>query len=106
LIDLYRSALFGVVPSFAEDWGHGASECLDFWLPVIVSTAPALREAVQGLMPTLSPNDQEGWFAQVRRLTENKADLAELTKSIIEHYQPIESQESWNTIKGAIADYS
>ena len=45
LIGYYRQALFGVAPSRAEGWGFGASECLDFGIPVIVSTAPALREA-------------------------------------------------------------
>jgi len=105
LIDLYRSALFAVVPSLADDWGDGVCECLDFWMPVIVSTAPALREAVQGLMPIIEPNDVDGWLAQIRRLSENTNDLAALQDAIVSHYQPIESQESWNTIKKAIADY-
>ncbi|MES0206306.1 glycosyltransferase [Mesorhizobium australicum] len=44
LIQYYRSASFGVFPSHIEGWGYGASECLDFGIPVIVSTAPSLIE--------------------------------------------------------------
>ncbi|WP_337660141.1 glycosyltransferase [Anderseniella sp. Alg231-50] len=106
LIDLYRSALFAVVPSFVEDCSNGASECLDFWLPVIVSTAPALTEAVQGLMPIVEPYDQDGWLAQIRRLSENSDELADLQDVFIDHYLSIEFQESWNSIKRPIVDYS
>ena len=55
LIDLYRSAIFSVFPSFLEGWGLGASESLDFGLPVVVSTADALREATRDLMPAIDP---------------------------------------------------
>ncbi|MER8846327.1 glycosyltransferase [Mesorhizobium australicum] len=44
LIQYYRSASFGVFPSHIEGWGYGASKCLDFGIPVIVSTAPSLIE--------------------------------------------------------------
>ncbi|MFA6154894.1 glycosyltransferase [Mesorhizobium sp.] len=60
LIQYYRSASFGVFPSHIEGWGYGASECLDFGLPVIVSTAPSLIEATGGLMPSIDSNDQGG----------------------------------------------
>ena len=53
LIGYYRSASFGVFPSHIEGWGYAASECIDFGIPVIVSTTPALIEASGGLMPAM-----------------------------------------------------
>jgi hypothetical protein len=106
LIDLYRGALFAVIPSTMEGRGAKAIECLDFGLPAIVSSAPALMEAVHGLMPILSPKDQDGWYSIIRQLADTKSNLDTLRNSIFEHHQPIELQESWNTIKEAIAEYS
>lgn len=61
LVWLYRNATLSVFPSFAEGWGLAASESLLNGTPVIVSQAPALREASQGLMPALDPMDVIGW---------------------------------------------
>lgn len=102
LIDLYRSALFGVVPSYVEGWGFGASECLDFGIPVIVSTAPALQEAVRGLMPTIDPDDEEAWLTQIRTLSENGERREALREKIAEGYRPVTEQESWEAIKTAL----
>ncbi|MGT2465014.1 glycosyltransferase [Mesorhizobium atlanticum] len=57
LIRYYRSASFGVFPSHIEGWGYAASECLDFGIPVIVSTTPSLIEATGGLMPAIDSTD-------------------------------------------------
>ncbi|MCZ6677619.1 MAG: glycosyltransferase, partial [Candidatus Poribacteria bacterium] len=102
LIDLYRSALFGVMPSHIEGWGFGASECLDFGIPVIVSTAPALQEAVRGLMPAIDPSDQAGWYTQIQRWAESAAERETFRKKIADHYHPITRQESWEAIKTAL----
>ncbi len=102
LIDLYRSALFGVMPSYVEGWGLGASECLDFGLPVIVSTSPALKEVVRNLMPAIDPNDQAAWFAQIRRLAEDGDERESRRKAIAAHYRPIARQASWDAIKAAL----
>jgi glycosyltransferase involved in cell wall biosynthesis len=99
LIDLYRSALFGVVPSRAEGWGFGVSECLDFGLPVIVSTAT--MEAARGLMPAFDPDDIEGWYTQIRRLAEGGNELRTLRDKIATSYKPVRESESWTVIKAA-----
>lgn len=98
----YRSALFGVTPSLVEGWGYGASECLDFGLPVIVSTVPGLLEAVRGLMPAIDPQDQAAWYAKIRLLSENKDEIAELRNRIKSGYRPVSSSESWEAIKAAL----
>ena len=56
-----------------EGWGYAASECLDFGVPVIVSTTPALIEATRGLMPAIDADDQAGWYAAIRRIAEDMA---------------------------------
>jgi glycosyltransferase involved in cell wall biosynthesis len=102
LIDLYRSALFGVFPSRIEGWGFGASECLDFGTPVIVSTAPALQEAVGGLMPSIDVDDEEAWYAHIRLLAESTEAREDLTRKIKDRYQPVTKNESWHAVKTAL----
>ncbi|MCU0790063.1 MAG: glycosyltransferase [Nitratireductor sp.] len=105
LIDLYRSAEFSVFPSCKEGWGMGASESLDFGLPVIVSTAPALVEAVRGLMPAVDPADEDGWEREIRRLARDRQAREELRLSIERHYGPISEDESWEQIKRALLSF-
>lgn len=102
LINYYRSALFGVVPSYVEGWGYAASECLDFGIPVIVSTAPALKEATHGLMPAVNPDDQAGWYREMRRMVEDDERRAWLGKQIAEHHKPTPTAVSWASIKHAL----
>ncbi len=102
LIGLYRRASFGVVPSFIEGWGYSASECLDFGVPVIVSNASALREATHGLMPSIDPEDEDGWYREIRRLTEDAGYHAELSRRIAERHRPVSTAESWTAIKAAL----
>ena len=102
LIDYYRNAMFGVLPSLVEGWGYGASECLDFGIPVIVSTAPALREATHGLMPAVDPNDEAGWYAEIRRLSEDAGLREWYRQQIADRYQPTSTASSWAQVKAAL----
>ena len=102
LIDLYRSAMFSVYPSVLEGWGLGASESLDFGLPVVTSTAESLQEATRGLMPSLDPHDVNQWLQMIRKLSENPKELQALREKIIENYRPVTEEESWQGIKAAI----
>jgi glycosyltransferase involved in cell wall biosynthesis len=102
LIDLYRSALFCVAPSQVEGWGYGASESLDFGVPVIISTTPALKEAVRGLMPAVNPDDQSEWFAAIRRLAQEPEMRAALSQRIAARYRPIACRDSWEVIRDAL----
>jgi glycosyltransferase involved in cell wall biosynthesis len=100
LAEKYRRALFGVFPSRMEGWGYGASECLDFGLPVIVSTAPALIEATGGLMPAIDPDDAAGWGAMIARLASDETLRARLRDAIRARHRPVSAEASWTAIKG------
>ena len=102
LVALYRNALFGVYPSFLEGWGLGASEALDFGLPVIISTADALREATCGLMPAIDPCDEDGWYRTIAEWADNPTLVDALRRKIADDYRPVAEIESWNAIKQAI----
>ncbi len=104
LINFYRSALFGVVPSRIEGWGFCASECLDFGLPVIVSTDRALRESTAGMMPAIDADDRAGWYAEIRRMTEDGAYRAALCRRIAEQHRPTTTKSSWTGIKRALLE--
>ncbi|MBZ9675283.1 glycosyltransferase [Mesorhizobium sp. ES1-1] len=104
LIGYYRSAAFGVFPSHIEGWGYGASECLDFGLPVIVSTAPSLIEATGGLMPSIDSNDQAGWYAAIRRMAEDSAWRASLADRIAKQQRPTPASASWAAIKAGLKE--
>ncbi|WP_246707281.1 glycosyltransferase [Mesorhizobium sp. NZP2077] len=102
LIQYYRSASFGVFPSHIEGWGYGASECLDFGVPVIVSTTPSLIEATGGLMPAIDSNDQAGWYAAIRRMAEDHAWRASLAERIAQNHRPTPASASWAAIKAGL----
>ncbi|MBZ9709989.1 glycosyltransferase [Mesorhizobium sp. ESP7-2] len=104
LIQYYRSASFGVFPSHIEGWGYGASECLDFGVPVIVSTAPSLIEASGGLMPAIDPNDQAGWYAAIRRMAEDHAWRSSLAERIAQNHRPTPASASWAAIKAGLGE--
>jgi glycosyltransferase involved in cell wall biosynthesis len=99
LIDYYRGAMFGVMPSLLEGWGLGASECLDFGVPVIISTTPALQEATHGIMPALQADHLAAWYAEVRKMTENKKYRLSLKANIREYHRATTTQASWESIK-------
>lgn len=99
LIRHYRSASFGVFPSHIEGWGYGASECLDFGVPVIVSKTPSLIEATGGLMPAIESTDQAGWYAAIRRMAEDTEWRSSLTDRIARQHWPTPAAASWAAIK-------
>ncbi|WP_214473958.1 glycosyltransferase [Mesorhizobium sp. dw_380] len=104
LIQYYRSATFGVFPSHIEGWGYGASECLDFGVPVIVSTAPSLIEASGGLMPAIDSNDQAGWYAAIRRMAEDHGWRSSLAERIAKQHRPTPAAASWAAIKAGLKE--
>ncbi|PBB44343.1 glycosyl transferase family 1 [Mesorhizobium sp. WSM3866] len=102
LIGYYRSTTFGVFPSHIEGWGYAASECLDFGVPVIVSTTPSLIEATGGLMPAVDSTDQIGWYGAIRRMTDDGAWRDLLAGRIAEEHRPTSPAESWAAIKAGL----
>jgi glycosyltransferase involved in cell wall biosynthesis len=103
LAELYRDAEFSVYPSAVEGWGLGAAECLDFGLPVLISDAPSLTEATQGLMPTIPARNVEAWCAAVARACTDPAWLGELRETIASRYRPIREREFFATIFDHVA---
>ncbi|QND55765.1 glycosyltransferase [Mesorhizobium huakuii] len=103
LAELYRDAEFSVYPSAVEGWGLGAAECLDFGLPVLISDAPSLTEATQGLMPTIPARDVEGWCAAVAKACTDPVWLAELRHIIATRYRPIRERAFFATIVDHVA---
>ncbi|UVK51775.1 glycosyltransferase [Mesorhizobium sp. AR02] len=103
LAELYRDAEFSVYPSAVEGWGLGAAECLDFGLPVLISDAPSLTEATQGLMPTIPARDVEAWCAAVAKACTDPVWLAELRHMIASRYRPIREREFFATIVDHVA---
>ena len=105
LADLYRDAEFSVYPSAVEGWGLGAAECLDFGLPVLISDAPSLTEATQGLMPTLPARDVEAWCAAVAKACTDPDWLAELRETIASRYRPIRERDFFAAIVGHVTAF-
>ncbi|QND63572.1 glycosyltransferase family 4 protein [Mesorhizobium loti] len=103
LAELYRDAEFSVYPSAVEGWGLGAAECLDFGLPVLISDAPSLAEATQGLMPILPARDVEAWCAAVAKACTDPAWLGELREAIASRYRPIREREFFAAIVDHVA---
>lgn len=85
LIWLYKNALFSVFPSHSEGFGLGAAESLSFGTPVVISNAPALVEATEGLMPAYDPMDFPAWLDEVRRLCTNSDHLHALRQKVREY---------------------
>lgn len=102
LAELYRNAEFSVYPSAVEGWGLGAAECLDFGLPVLISDAPSLTEATQGLMPTLPARDVEAWCAAVARACTDPTWLSRLRETIASRYRPIGERDFFAAIVGHV----
>ena len=102
LIGYYRSASFGVFPSHIEGWGYAASECIDFGIPVIVSTTPALIEASGGLMPAIDSEDQQGWYAAIRKMAQDDAWRSSLVDRIARQHRPTPAPKSWAAIKAGL----
>ena len=88
LAQLYRSCAFTVFPSLYEGWGLAASESLAYGKLAIVSSAPALAEATQGLCPALHPLDYPAWHAAVTHYLDDDAARAGVEARIRAEYRP------------------
>ncbi|MDE7256176.1 MAG: glycosyltransferase [Helicobacter sp.] len=76
----YERAQFCVFPSFDEGFGLGAAESLEHGKPVLISSSRGLCEATQNLMPALDPNAPESWAEWILRLSNDAAELQNLTQ--------------------------
>lgn len=67
LAALYRSAAFCVFPSRYEGFGLPVVEAFSFGKAVIASTGGSIPEIVAGLSPCLDPDDDQAWYAEIKR---------------------------------------
>jgi glycosyltransferase involved in cell wall biosynthesis len=88
LIAMYSDTMFTLFPSRVEGWGLPITESLAYGRACVHSTDPAQFEASQGTMPALHPDDFLGWKAEVLRLLDEPAYLAELEQRIVDDYEP------------------
>lgn len=86
LAHLYRGCVFTVFPSFYEGWGLAATESLAYGKLAIVSDAPALREATQGLCPVIHPLDYPSWRSTITRYLDDSKARAAAEARIRESY--------------------
>ncbi len=89
LLWLYRHCRFSVFPSFCEGWGLPVVESMALGKVCIVSTAPALLEASQGLVPAIDPLDFGAWFAVVERYVLDPETLAQTEAKVRDCYAPM-----------------
>lgn len=88
LAHLYRGCAFTVFPSIYEGWGLAATESLAYGKLAIVSDAPALREATQGLCPAIHPFDFPRWHEAITRYLDDAAARAAAEARIRAEYVP------------------
>jgi len=88
LAHLYRGCAFTVFPSLYEGWGLAANESLAYGKLAIVSDAPALQEATQGLCPAIHPLDYPNWRASVTRHLDDAQARQDAEARIRAEYRP------------------
>jgi glycosyltransferase involved in cell wall biosynthesis len=88
LAHLYRGCAFTVFPSVYEGWGLAATESLAYGKLAITSDAPALREATQGLCPSIHPFDYPRWLAEISHWIDDRRARAEAESRIRANYRP------------------
>jgi len=71
---LYRNARLLLFPSRYEGFGFPLVEAFAHDLPVVASTAPALREVAGGAAAHAPPDDDDAWVDAVRRLATDEPE--------------------------------
>jgi glycosyltransferase involved in cell wall biosynthesis len=71
---LYRNARLLLFPSRYEGFGFPLVEAFAHDLPVVASTAPALREVAGGAAVHAPPDDDDAWVDAVRRLATDEPE--------------------------------
>lgn len=102
LVELYKNCLFTVFPSHVEGFGLGAAESLGYGKICVVSTAAALAEATQYLMPRIEPNDVDGWIKIITYLAQDTDERARLELKIKQEFHP----KSWETFAKEFIDFA
>jgi glycosyltransferase involved in cell wall biosynthesis len=91
---LYALAEMFVFPSFYEGFGSAGCRSVGFWLPVIASTAPSLKEVAGSAAIFVDPKSPpEEWSRAMVRVAES----AELRHSLAIAGQEQARQFSWET---------
>jgi glycosyltransferase involved in cell wall biosynthesis len=101
---VYENAQYTVFPSFAEGWGLGAMESLDFGTPVVIANIAALAEATQGLMPALGPDDEAAWRKMISELARAPDALEKLRQVVRDRYVSKPNESDWDSLLAEIAE--
>lgn len=99
---LYDSCLFTVYPSVAEGWGLPIGEALGRGRICLHTTDPAQREAGQGLMPALHPEDFYGWKTAILDLIDRPARRARLEADIHQKFTQVTREKFCSAVREAI----
>ncbi len=93
LVELYKHCLFTVYPSRVEGYGLGVAESLAYGKICIISTAAALNEAAQGIMPMVEPDNIDGWIKKISSLFSDTIERKRIESKIKNEFVP----RSWET---------
>ena len=86
---LYTTCLFTVFPSRSEGWGLPITEAMALGKVCLHADDPAQKEASQGLMPVLHPDDYIGWRAALLELIDNEGHRQNLEATIARDFHAI-----------------
>ena len=89
LEQLYRHALFVMIPSFYEGWGLPVSESLARGKACLISNRGALPEAGQELVETFNPDNLEDGLAKAARMMFDTGALAKAEQVIRSYFKPV-----------------
>lgn len=102
LLWLYDNCLFTLYPSQVEGWGLPIGESLGRGKVCVHAADPAQKEAGQGLMPALHPDDFNSWKETILDLVERPARRVRLEATIRERYRPITPADFCRQVRTAI----
>lgn len=99
---LYDNCLFSVYPSIIEGWGLPIGEALGRGRICLHTTDAAQREAAQGLMPALHPEDFYGWKNAILDLIDRPERRKRLEETVREKFRPISREDFCAAVRDAI----
>jgi glycosyltransferase involved in cell wall biosynthesis len=103
IASLYRGCLFTVYPSFFEGWGLPVTESLAFGKPCLISDRTSLPEAGGNLARYRDPEDLHGWYAAIRQILEDRAQLAEWESRIRREFEPVPWSATIDALIGGLS---
>ena len=99
---VYSGAKVLLFPSHGETYGKVVAEAMQFGIPVIASSIPAIREAAGDAAIYLDPYDYEGWSNAVAKMEDDthrkEWAAASLERGLYLRNRSFDDLERWNTL--------